>query len=169
MVLFSLKKQNNSFLEHVLYQLLRNYFHQTFTHIDQRPITSIIAYNYPIKLAGLTYSKDYTIKRICILQTIKDIAEHLLIRNRILKILNEVSKEVNDPLVVIEPFLANTSTTTDIRISIVSSFYEAIQTARLAFCIKIKNLRVTLLSQSSTIIFTDNIDSLKSFILDQVG
>lgn len=158
---------NNSFLEHTLYQLLRNYFNQTFTHIDQRPVTSVIAYNYPIKLAGLNYSKDYTIKRICILSTIKDIAEHLIVRNRILKILNEVSKEVNDPLVIIEPFLANTSTTTDIRISIVSSFYEAIQTARLTFCIKIKNLRVTLLSQASTITFTDNIESLKSFLLDQ--
>ena len=69
---------------------------------------------------------------------------------------------------IVEPFLANTSTTTDIRISIVSSFYEAIQTARLTFCIKIKNLRVTLLSQASTITFTDNIESLKSFLLDQV-
>ena len=62
----------------------------------------------------------------------------------------------------------NTSTSNDIRLLIVSTFYEAIQEAKISFVVHIKHTRVVLVGHSTSVSFTDNIDSLKPFLLDQV-
>jgi hypothetical protein len=42
----------------------------------------MIAFNHRIKLAGITHSKDLIVKKLSILQNIKEIAEHLLLKKK---------------------------------------------------------------------------------------
>lgn len=88
-------------LEYFLHDLLKKYFEQNFFHYDQRPVTSTFAYNSHVKIAGMAYvnlnsEEDNSIsnlpksishllnrkKKINVLQSIREKAEHLLIRKK---------------------------------------------------------------------------------------
>ncbi len=79
---FKLKEHVSYLLEYLLNQLLRKYFLQNLTYMDLRPVTSMIAYNHKVKNAGITFSKEYATKRLSLLQSIKDIAEHILVKKK---------------------------------------------------------------------------------------
>jgi hypothetical protein len=87
--------------------------------------------------------------------------------NRVLKILNSVCKKVSEPHFMIHPLVFNNSTSSDIRVSISSSYYDAI--SKLSFYIVINKSQVTVLNRSSniSISFSDSIDDMKSYFLDQ--
>jgi hypothetical protein len=96
------KNFDNAILEYYLHCLLKKSFDQNFFHYDQRPITSMFAYNIQVKIAGMAYSNlnldnddDSVIslphqinhlinkkKKINLLQSIKEKAEHLLVRRK---------------------------------------------------------------------------------------
>ncbi len=84
-----------------MHDLLKKYFEQNFFHYDQRPITSTFAYNSHLKIAGMSYinlnneeessvinlpnSINYLLnrkKKINLLQSIKEKAEHLVTRKK---------------------------------------------------------------------------------------
>lgn len=88
-------------LEYFLHDLLKKYFEQNFFHYDQRPVTSTFAYNSHVKIAGMAYvnlnsEEDNSIsnlpksinhllnrkKKINVLKSIREKAEHLLIRKK---------------------------------------------------------------------------------------
>jgi hypothetical protein len=87
-------------LEYYLHCLLKKLFDQNFFHYDQRPITSTFAYNGQVKIAGMAYAnlndEEESItslpnnishllnkkKKISLLQSIREKAEHLLLRKR---------------------------------------------------------------------------------------
>ncbi len=98
---YALKNFENAILEYYLHCLLKRSFDQNFFHYEQRPITSMFAYNIQVKIAGMAYSNlnydedDSVIslphqishlinkkKKINLLQSIKEKAEHLLIRKK---------------------------------------------------------------------------------------
>lgn len=81
--------------------LLKKSFDQNFFHHDQRPITSTFAFNSNIKIAGMAYANlnideeesvisiPHNIshllnknKKINLLQSIKEKAEHLILRKK---------------------------------------------------------------------------------------
>lgn len=86
-----------------MHSLLKKSFDQNFFHYDQKPITSTFAYNSQVKIAGMAYAnlnfddEDSVIsvpqnvshllnkkKKINLLQSIKEKAEHMIIRKRFL-------------------------------------------------------------------------------------
>ena len=88
-------------LEYFLHDLLKKYFEQNFFHYDQRPITSLFAYNSHVKIAGMAYvnlnneeencvinlpnSLNHLLNKknkINLLRSIKEKAEHLIIRKK---------------------------------------------------------------------------------------
>jgi hypothetical protein len=95
-----IKNFDNAILEYYLHSLLKKSFDQNFFHYDQRPITSTFAYNGQVKIAGMAYSNlvddEDSItslpnnishllnkkKKINLLNSIREKAEHLIIRKR---------------------------------------------------------------------------------------
>jgi hypothetical protein len=89
-------------LEYFLHDSLKKYFEQNFFHYDQRPVTSTFAFNSHLKVAGMAYvnlnnneeessvinlpnSISYLLnrkKKINLLHSIKEKAEHLIIRKK---------------------------------------------------------------------------------------
>ena len=65
-------------------------------------------------------------KKINLLQAIKEKTEHLLTRKKVLGILNRICREIPEPNFFIEPCLWNNSTSTDIRVTISSSYYDTL-------------------------------------------
>ena len=55
---------------------------ENFSHQEQKPITSMVPFNFRMKLAGITCSKEVTMKKLSILQSIKEITEHILLKNK---------------------------------------------------------------------------------------
>lgn len=96
------KNFDNSLLEYYLHCLLKKSLDQKFFHFEQRPITSSLAYNSQVKMAGMSYAnlnfdeEDSMSnlpshlahllnkkKQINILQSIKEKAEHLIIKKKL--------------------------------------------------------------------------------------
>lgn len=100
---------DNALLEYYLHNLLKKSFDQNFFHYDQRPVTSVLSGNTQVKIAGMVYynlssgaatatptdEEDSVIsvphqlshllnrkKKINLLQSIKEKAEHLILRKR---------------------------------------------------------------------------------------
>ena len=90
-------------LEYFLHDLLKKSFEQNFYHYDQRPITSTFGFNSHVKIAGISYvnlnsEEDNALitlpnnvnhllnkkKKINLLQSIRDKAEHLIVRKKYL-------------------------------------------------------------------------------------
>jgi hypothetical protein len=88
--------------------------------------------------------------------------------NRIFKILSLASKKVSEPNMVIEQSAWNSSSSTDINVVISSSYYENL--AKSFFHIIIKGTEVNILNRSTnlSISFTDSVDDLRDYFLDQV-
>ena len=107
-------------------------------------------------------------------------------------ILSSVSAEVNEPTVFVEPTAWNSSSATDLIVTISSCYYEALakyvctkscyilkycltsvllfKLSRSSFYIMIKQDQVVVLNRFSnvSVTFTDNIEAMKSYFLDQV-
>lgn len=177
---------DNAILEYFLHDLLKRCFEQNFFHYDQRPITSTFAYNSHVKIAGMAYvnlnnEEESTIvnlpksinhllnkkKKINLLQSIKEKAEHLLIRKKVIRILNRVCREIAEPHVFIEPCLWNHATSTDIRVTISSHYYDTL--SKSSFFITIKNSQVNVLNRSNNmnLSFSDSIQNLQYYFIDQ--
>ena len=99
-IIYILQNFDNSILEYYLHSLLKKSFDQNFFHYDQRPITSTFAYNGQVKIAGMAYANliddEDSItslpnnishllgkkKKINLLHSIREKAEHLIMRKR---------------------------------------------------------------------------------------
>jgi mediator of RNA polymerase II transcription subunit 17 len=176
---------DNAILEYYLHSMLKKSFDQNFFHYDQRPITSTFAYNGQVKIAGMAYANLHDAedsvtslpnnishllskkKKINLLASIREKAEHLILRKRVFHILNYVSRKVKEPNVYIEPSVWNSSSSTDITLTISSSHYATL--AKSSFYIIIKQSNVTVLNRFSnlSVKFTDCIEDMKDYFLDQ--
>ena len=85
------------------------------------------------------------------------------------KILNDVSRRVSEPHLFIEHSARNSSTSTEITVSISSYHFESV--ARSFFYVIIRQSQVHVLNRSSntSISFTESINDLKDYFLDQVA
>lgn len=177
---------DNAMLEYFLHDSLKRYFEQNFFHYDQRPITSAFAYNSHVKIAGMAYvnlnnEEDSAIinlpksinhllnkkKKINLLQSIKEKAEHLFLRKKVLRILNRICREIPEPHFLIEPCLWNNATSTDIRVTIMSQYYDTL--SKSSFYIRLKQNQVNLLNRSNNmnLSFSDCIHNLRYYFIDQ--
>lgn len=177
---------DNAILEYFLHDLLKRYFEQNFFHYDQRPVTSAFAYNSHLKIAGMAYvnlnnedessivnlpkSINHLLsrkKKINLLQAIKEKTEHLLIRKKVFGILNRICREIPEPHFFIEPCLWNNSTSTDIRVTISSNYYDTL--SKSSFFILLKQSQVNVLNRSNNInlSFSDCLHNLRYYFIDQ--
>ena len=90
------------------------------------------------------------------------------INQRILKILSSISKKVCEPHLFIENLAWNSATSTDIIVTISSNYYENLAKSFFHICIKQSQVSILNRSTNMSISFTDSIEDLNEYFLDQV-
>lgn len=125
------KSDHNHVLEHSLHQLLREIHHKTSFHPMPHPVTALLGMSKRRCLAGphafsrtelLDMADDSTLLE----QIIKQ-ARHMVVREKAIRVLDEIAQEYQDPQVAIHWSNISSALECMIKVSITSTGYENVK------------------------------------------
>lgn len=124
------KEHPKPVLEHSLHQLLREVHHNALHHPMPHPTTATLGISRKRYLAGPEAHDKQTIIESCrsetMLEQIIAQSQHVVLRMRTLHMIDTLSREVQDPLIVAHWTNVNSPTTSTVRLNISSYGYETL-------------------------------------------
>lgn len=142
------KEHHKPVLEHSLHQLLREVHHNALHHPMPHPTTATLGLSRQRYLAGPEAHDKQTLVDACqtetILEQIIAQAQHTVLRNRTLHMIDSLAREVQDPLIIAHWNCLNSPTKSSVRINIVSYGYELLSRAPMVIHVGSNSLKAVL-------------------------
>ena len=140
------EKEHKHVLEHSLHQLLREIHYQALHQPMPHPATATLGVSKKRYFAGPECTDRQTLidcqKMDTILEQITAQAQHIVLREQTMKVIDDLVLEINDPLIVAHCLVLNTPTMSSIKLNIVSYGYESLNRTPLVVHVKVKSLIV---------------------------
>lgn len=140
------EKEHRQVLEHSLHQMLRDIHYQTLHQPIPHPATATLGVSRKRYFAGPECTDRQTLidcqKTETLLEKITAQAQHLVLREQTMKVIDDLALEMNDPLIVAHWLTLNTPTLSSVKVNIVSYNYESLNRTSLIIHVKVKSLVV---------------------------
>lgn len=140
------EKEHKPVLEHSLHQMLREIHYQTLHQPMPHPATATLGISKKRYLAGPECTDRQILidlqKSETILEKITAQAQHMVLKEQTLKVIDDLTLELNDPLLIPHCIALNKATFCSIKLNILSYGYEALNRTPLVIHVKTKTLTV---------------------------
>lgn len=133
-------------LEHSLHQLLRRVHYKALHHPMPHPATATLGISRKRYFAGPEgYDKHTlleTLKSETMLEKIIEQGQHVVLRAQTIRIIDNLAREIQDPLIISHWTCLNSATKSSVKINIISKGYETIHRTPLVVHVETKGIRV---------------------------
>lgn len=140
------EKEHKQVLEHSLHQLLRSIHYQALHQPMPHPATATLGISRKRYFAGPECTDRQTLidcqKTETILEQITAQAQHMVLREQTMKVIDDLVLELNDPLIVAHWLTLNAPTLSSVKLNIVSYGYESLNRTPIVVHVKVKSLVV---------------------------
>ncbi|CAF1279274.1 unnamed protein product [Adineta ricciae] len=157
-------------LEYSLCALLRQQFFRNFHYSQLKPSTLMLGVPMLRRIAGVNAFNYNQLKSISenktILQTIIEIAQHQVIRARILELLDNLSAN-SDITMAVNISAFSSTTSTQGRVHLISPGYEAL--CRWSYIFQIEERQVKIQYKSHLIEFQYHVEEVQRFFINQIA
>ena len=140
------EREHRRVLEHSLHQMLRDIHYQTLHQPIPHPATATLGVSRKRYFAGPECTDRQTLtdcqKTETMLERITAQAQHLVLREQTMKVIDDLALEISDPLIVAHWLTLNTPTMSSVKLNIVSYGYECLNRTSLIAHVKVKSLVV---------------------------